>query len=61
MIQHESKCHRRTRLRIDDLIDELGKSLTFDEIKVEFAKRGFSRPFRFVVEDIILRKVEDGG
>ena len=52
---YESKCRRRTRLRIDDLIDELGRTLTYDEIKTEFAKRGFPRPFRKVVEDIFLK------
>jgi hypothetical protein len=51
----ESKCRRRTRLRIDDLIDELGRPLTYDEIKIEFTKRGFPRPFRKVVEDIFLK------
>lgn len=50
---HESKCHRRTRLRIDDLEDELGRPLTYREIKIEFAKRGFRRPFRKIVESIL--------
>lgn len=49
----ESKCRRRTRLRIEDLTDELGRTLTYDEIKIEFAKRGFRRPFRKVVEGIL--------
>lgn len=49
----ESKYHRRIRLRIDDLIDELGRSLTYDEIKFEFAKRDFHRPFRKVVETVL--------
>ncbi|MGA2466862.1 MAG: hypothetical protein ABSH06_21255 [Thermodesulfobacteriota bacterium] len=55
----ESKYHRRIRGRIDDLIDELGdgdeleRSLTYDEIKIEFAKRGFPRPFHKVVDGIL--------
>jgi hypothetical protein len=58
----ESKCRRRTRLRIDDIEDELGRMrgedgsgrpLTYDEIKAEFKKRGFPRPFRKVVEGIL--------
>jgi hypothetical protein len=54
----ESKCRRRTRLRIEDLTDELERSLTYDEIKIEFKKQGFRRPFRKVVEGIL--KKTDG-
>lgn len=50
---HESKYHRRIRGRIDDLVDELGRALTYDEIKIEFKKHGFPRPFRRVVEGIL--------
>jgi len=49
----ESKVRRRTRLRIGDLVDELERTLTYDEIKIEFKKRGFPRPFRKVVEGIL--------
>ena len=56
---HESKVRRRTRLRIDDIEDELERSLTYDEIKIEFKKHGFRRPFRKVVEDILQGR--DGG
>lgn len=52
---HESKCRRRIRLRIEDITDELGRPLTYDEIKIEFSNRGFPRPFRKVVEDIFLK------
>jgi hypothetical protein len=55
----ESNCRRRTRLRIDDITDEPGRSLTYDEIKIEFKKHGFRRPFRKVVEDILQDR--DGG
>ena len=43
---HESKCRRRIRLRIDDLMYDLGRVLSYDEIVIEFKKRGFPRPFR---------------
>ncbi len=49
----ESKSQRRTRLRIEDLIDELRRPLTYSEIKIEFEKHGFRRPFRKVVEAVL--------
>jgi len=49
----ESKCRRRTRGRIEDLTDEMGRMLTYDEIKVEFSKRGFPRPFKKIVVNIL--------
>ncbi|MGA2462775.1 MAG: hypothetical protein ABSH06_00285 [Thermodesulfobacteriota bacterium] len=54
----ESKYQRRIKLRIDDLIDELGRPLIYEEVKVEFKKRGFHRPFRRVVEDILQDRKE---
>jgi hypothetical protein len=48
------KVRRRIRLRIEDFIEELGRSsLTYEEVREEFAKRGFHRPFRKVVEDVL--------
>jgi len=49
----ESKYQRRIRLRIDDLIDELERPLTYEEVKIEFEKRGFRRPFKKVVIGIL--------
>lgn len=38
-------------------IPEKSRAVTYDEIKVEFKKHGFRRPFRKVVEDI-LKKID---
>jgi hypothetical protein len=53
---HESKCRRRTRGRIVDLIYEFGRVLSCEEIVIEFKKRGFPRPFRKVVEGVLEEK-----
>ena len=49
----ESKCRRKIRLRINDLIDELGRPLSVDEIIEGFSNRGYKRPFCKVVEGIL--------
>jgi len=49
----ESKYRRRIRGRIEDLVDEMGRMFTYEEIKTEFKKRGFRRPFRKVVIGIL--------
>lgn len=51
----ESKYQRRIRGRIEDLIDEIGRPLTYDEVRVEFKNRGFHRPFKKVVIEILER------
>ena len=52
----ESKCRRRTRGRIEDLVYELGRVLSYEEIVIEFKKRAFPRPFRKVVEGVLEEK-----
>jgi len=53
----ETKYKRRIRGRIEDLIDEIGRPLTLNEVKTEFKNRGFHRPFKKVVIEI-LEKME---
>ena len=52
----ESKCRRRIRGRIEDLVYELGRVLSYEEIVIEFKKRAFPRPFRKVVEGVLKEK-----
>lgn len=35
------------------MIDEMGRVVTYEEIKIEFKKRGFHRPFKKVVIGIL--------
>lgn len=49
----ESRYVRRIRLRIDGIEDELGRSLSIDEIIQEFKRQGYKRPFCKVVEGIL--------
>jgi len=56
MTTRESKYHRRIRLRLEDLNYELGRVLSYEEIKAEFKTRGFPRPFRKAVESVLEEK-----
>jgi hypothetical protein len=55
-MKFESKCRRRTRGWIEDLIYEMKRIPTYEEVRTEFKKRGFPRPFRKVVENVLEEK-----
>ena len=47
------KYHRRIKGRIEDLVDEIGRMVTYEEVRAEFNVRGFPRPFKRVVIDVL--------